>query len=106
VAFTLDDLERFVRAVENDYVREGLPQRLEVARISGLFGANVVTGFIKATLEDRGAIIFNLSEISHWERKIAVEFILGRLVRLGQPRSLRQSHCFWKGHSSTSGEII
>jgi hypothetical protein len=55
VAFTLDDLERFVRAVENDYVREGLPQRLEVARISGLFGANVVTGFIKATLEDRGA---------------------------------------------------
>ena len=55
MAFTLDDLERFVKAVENDYVREGLPQRLEVARISGLFGANVVTGFIKATLEDRGA---------------------------------------------------
>ncbi|MGD0327475.1 MAG: hypothetical protein ABSB21_02450 [Halobacteriota archaeon] len=66
MAFTLDDLERFVRAIENDYVREGLLQRLEVARISGLFGANVVTGFIEATREDGGPIIFNLSEISHW----------------------------------------
>jgi hypothetical protein len=33
-----------------------------------------------------GAIIFNLSEISHWEHRIAVEFILCRLVRMEQAK--------------------
>jgi hypothetical protein len=94
VAFTLDDLERFVRAIENDYVREGLLQRLEVARISGLFGPNAVTEFIKAMHEDGGAIIFNLSEISHWERRIAVEFILRRLVRMGQAKDFEAVSLF------------
>jgi hypothetical protein len=94
VTFTLDDLERFVMAIENDYVREGLLQRLEVARISGLFGPNAVTGFIKAMHESGGAIIFNLSEISHWERKIAVEFILRRLVRLGQAKEFEAVSLF------------
>jgi hypothetical protein len=94
VAFTLDDLERFVRTIDNDYVREGLLQRLEVARISGLFGPTVVTEFIKAMHEDGGAIIFNLSEISHWERKIAVEFILRRLVRMGQAKDFEAVSLF------------
>jgi hypothetical protein len=49
-----------------------------MARISGLFGPNAITRFIKAILDEGGAIIFNLSEISHWERKISLEFILRR----------------------------
>jgi len=94
IAFTLDDLERFVISIENDYVREGLLQRLEVARISGLFGLNAISEFIKEMHEDGGAIIFNLSEISHWERKIAVDFILRRLVRMGQARDFEAVSLF------------
>jgi hypothetical protein len=94
IVFTLDDLEQFVMSIENDYVREGLLQRLEVARISGLFGPNAVTQFIKAMHERGGAIIFNLSEISHWERKIAVEFILRRLVRMGQAKEFEAVSLF------------
>jgi hypothetical protein len=93
-AFTLDHLERFVSNIDNDYVREGLLQRLEVARISGLFGPNAITGFIKAMRDEGGAIIFNLSEISHWERKIAVEFILRRLVRMGQAKDFEAVSLF------------
>jgi hypothetical protein len=44
--------------------------------------------------KDGGAIIFNLSQISHWERKIAVEFVLRRLVRLGQAREFEAVSLF------------
>ena len=85
-AFTLDDLERFVKTIDNEFARAGLLVRVEVARASGLFGPNSVTGFIRAMKKVGGAIIFNLSDMSHWERNIAVEFMLRRLVMLGQAR--------------------
>lgn len=102
IAFTLDDLEQFVLGIENDYVREGLLQRLEVARISGLFGPNVITGLIKAMCIGGGGIIFNLSEISHWERRIAVEFILRRLAQMGQAKDFEAVSLFANRHNSTS----
>ncbi|MGZ7131454.1 MAG: ATP-binding protein, partial [Halobacteriota archaeon] len=93
-AFTLDDLERFVKGINQEHVREGLLMRVEVARTSGLFGTNMITGFIKALQNTGGAIIFNLSEVSYWERKIAVEFVLRRLVRMGQAKEFEAVSLF------------
>ncbi|MGP8134418.1 MAG: ATP-binding protein [Halobacteriota archaeon] len=94
IAFTLDDLERFIKTIDNEFARAGLLVRVEVARASGLFGPNSLTGFIKAMQKRGGAIIFNLSEISYWERKIAVEFVLRRLVKLGQSREFEAVSLF------------
>jgi uncharacterized protein len=94
IAFTLDDLERFIKTIDNECARAGLLVRVEVARASGLFGPNSLTGFIKAMQKRGGAIIFNLSEISYWERKIAVEFVLRRLVKLGQSREFEAVSLF------------
>jgi hypothetical protein len=93
-AFTLDDLERFVNTIDNEYARAALLVRIEVAQTSGLFGPNALTGFIKAMQKEGGAIIFNLSEIPHWERMIAVEFVLRRLVKLGQSREFEAVSLF------------
>ncbi len=60
----------------------------------GLFGTNTVTGFVRAMHEGGGAIIFNLSEVNYWERKIAVEFVLRRLVRMGQAREFEAVSLF------------
>jgi hypothetical protein len=94
VAFTLDDLERFVNTIDNEYAKAALLVRIEVAQTSGLFGPNALTGFIKAMQKEGGAIIFNLSEIPHWERMIAVEFVLRRLVKLGQSREFEAVSLF------------
>ncbi len=83
-----------MKTIDNEFARAGLLVRVEVARTSGLFGPNAVTGFIKAMQKGGGAIIFNLSEILHWERMIAVEFVLRRLVRLGQAREFEAVSLF------------
>ncbi|MGZ4947311.1 MAG: ATP-binding protein, partial [Halobacteriota archaeon] len=93
-AFTLDDLEKFARSINQENVREGLLIRVDVARVSGLFGTNPITGFIKALQKTGGAIIFNLSEVNPWERRVVVEFVLRRLVRMGQAREFEAVSLF------------
>jgi hypothetical protein len=95
VEFTLDDLERFVQTrVDNDYARAGLLVRVDVARESGLFGPNNVTECIKEMHKTGGAILFNLADINHWERTVVVEFILRKLVKLGQSREIEAISLF------------
>jgi len=93
--FTLDDLKRFIKTrVDNDYARAGLLVRVDVARESGLFGPNNVTECIKTMHEIGGAILFNLANINHWERTVVVEFILRKLVKLGQSREIEAISLF------------
>jgi hypothetical protein len=95
VEFTLDDLERFIKTrVDNDYARAGLLVRVDVARESGLFGPNNVTECIKTMHKTGGAILFNLADINHWERTVVVEFILRKLVKLGQSREVEAISLF------------
>jgi hypothetical protein len=54
IAFTLDDLQRFVESIENEFARAGLLVHVEVARASELFGPNAVTGFIRDAERRRG----------------------------------------------------
>jgi hypothetical protein len=41
-----------------------------------------------------GAILFNLADINHWEHTVVVEFILRKLVKLGQSREIEAISLF------------
>ena len=95
--FDLNDLEAYVtdpESVPNDAVRMALQGRVDAARALGLFGPSPLTELIKDLHESGGAIIFNLSRISPWERSIIVEFVLRKLSDLGQSKTIRAVSLF------------
>jgi len=95
--FDLNDLEAYVKDtsnVPNEAVRIALQGRVESARASGLFGPSSITDLIKQLHETGGAMIYNLSTVSSWERRIIVEFTLRKLAQLGQTKLIRAVSLF------------
>ncbi len=95
--FDLNDLESYVKDatnVPNEAVRMALQGRVESARASGLFGPSSITDLIKQLHETGGAMIYNLSTVSSWERRIIVEFTLRKLSQLGQTKQIRAVSLF------------
>jgi hypothetical protein len=95
--FDLNDLEAYVKDtsnVPNEAVRIALQGRVESARASGLFGPSSITDLIKQLHETGGAMIYNLSTVSSWERRIIVEFTLRKLTQLGQTKQIRAVSLF------------
>lgn len=92
--FDLNDLENFVRDVQNDAVRTALQGRVDAARALGLFGSSNLTSVITEMHKTGGAIIFNLSPVGQWERSIIVEFVLRKLAQLGQSGAIRAVSLF------------
>jgi len=95
--FDLNDLEAYVnneKNVQNEAVRIALQGRVAVAKASGLFGPSSLTSLIKELHESGGAIVFNLSRISAWERGIIVKYVLGKLSDLGHSRDIRAVSLF------------
>ena len=95
--FDLNDLEEYVSKVENvpmEPVRIALQGRVAAAKASGLFGPSSLTSLIQELHESGGAIIFNLSRISRWERSIIVESVLRKLSDLGHSNAIRAVSLF------------
>lgn len=84
--FDLNDLETFVNTIQNEAVRIALQDRINVAKALGLFGPSNLSDIVKGFHSTGGAIIFNLSLVSQWERGIIVEFVLRKLVDFGRLR--------------------
>lgn len=87
--FDLNDLETFSTAVTNDAVRAALLGRVSTAKALQLFGPSNLNELILNLQTSGGAIIFNLSRITQWERNIIVEFVLRRLADLGRANGIK-----------------
>jgi len=95
--FDLNDLETYVtnpENVPNEAVQMALQGRVDAARASGLFGPSSLTELIKELHKSGGAIIFNLSRTSPWEKDVIVEFVLRKLNDLGQSKAIRAVSLF------------
>jgi hypothetical protein len=92
--FDLNDLSTFVGGVQNDAIKMALQGRVDTARAIGLFGPSNLTDLVVEMHKTGGVIVFNLAQVSQWERSIIVEFVLRKLSQLGQSKTIRAVSLF------------
>jgi len=95
--FDLNDLEAFVKNpenIQNEAVQIALQGRVDAAKATGLFGPSSLAELIKDLHKSGGAMIVNLCQVNSWERKIIVEFVLGRLSDLSESKAIRAVSLF------------
>jgi hypothetical protein len=93
-SFDLNDLEQYVRGIQNEFVRRGLEGKIRAARAMNLFGPSDIAGLITDLQETGGALILNLTNVTRKEREVLVKFVMRRLAQLGRQNQIKPISVF------------
>lgn len=93
-SFDLNDLEQYVRGIQNEFVRRGLEGKIRAARAMNLFGPSDIAGLITDLQETGGALVLNLTNVTRKEREVLVKFVMRRLAYLGRQNQIKPISVF------------